>query len=431
MLVRFSVSNWKSFRDRVTLSMVATRERQHGDRLSRIKKHQLRLLPFTVFYGGNASGKSNLCEAMEFAQWLVCSVTRPDQKLPVEPFLLDPQYEDRPTEFTFEILAEEVLYEFSFALTAHEILEEKLIKITSTSERVIYERKEGRLDFRAVPNRSFFTDYVFRGTRSNQLFLTNSVLQDMEDFRPVYDWFAGNFTVIKPSSKFVARTYSDDQFNLERTNQLLAGADTGISKLSLEAVKLEDRLSTELIPEVIGKGILEMIGEGEYARLDGPEGSILHFTQEDGRLVAWKMMGHHAGTDGSDVAFEIHQESAGTRRLIELLPALLMLQSQDSRSVFVIDELESGMHPLLTVHILSRYLSSCSAASRVQLLLTTHDLSLMDQGLIRRDEMWLLERDAANVSHLLSVAEFSDVDSNTDVQGRYLQGRLGGVPAVA
>jgi len=98
--------------------------------------------------------------------------------------------------------------------------------------------------------------------------------------------------------------------------------------------------------------------------------------------------------------------------------------------VFVIDEVDRSLHTLLTRRLLEAYLASCSADTRSQLLLTTHDVLLMDQQLLRRDEMWVAERKPSGASTLVSFAEFKDVRYDKDIRKSYLQGRLGGIPRI-
>ena len=124
------------------------------------------------------------------------------------------------------------------------------------------------------------------------------------------------------------------------------------------------------------------------------------------------------------------QESDGSQRVIDLLPAFLMISAAKSRKVFVIDEVDRSLHTLLTKRLLETYLSSCSAESRAQLLFTTHNVLLMDQRLLRRDEMWVTERNADGVSSLFSFSEYKDVRYDKDIRKSYLQGRLGGVPRI-
>ena len=430
MLVQFSVSNWKSFRDQVTFSMIASRERQHGQRLSRLDKHQIRILPITVLYGGNASGKTNLCDALAFAQRLVCTITKPNQKLPVEPFLLDDTGVRQPSKFMFEILVGKDLYEFSFALTRNEILEEKLVKITSSRERVLYDRQEKELNLDPSLKEIPFLEFAFRGTRSNQLFLTNSVSQDVETFRPVYDWFDQILTILDPRSKPVPYPLYDDQDFWEKTSRLLSDLDTGIVELGEEELPAEELLSEMSLREETKSQIMEDVEEGKFIGIPTDSGHIVLVTLQEDRLVAQKLVSYHSRADGTTVKFDIHQESAGTQRLIDLLPAFLDLMHEKTRKVYVIDEIDSSLHTQLTIHLLEMYLSQCSTLSRGQLLLTTHDLLLMDQDLLRRDEIWVVERDASNTSQLISLSEYADIDKDTNIRKRYLQGRLGGIPVL-
>ena len=153
-------------------------------------------------------------------------------------------------------------------------------------------------------------------------------------------------------------------------------------------------------------------------------------TRKDGELVAKKLVTFHPKADGTEVKFEMRQESDGSQRVIDLLPAFLDLSNVASKKVYVIDEVDRSLHTLLTRKLLESYLSRCSAETRTQLLFTTHDALIMDQQLLRRDEMWVTERDLAGASNLFSFSEYKDVRYDKDIRKSYLQGRLGGVPRI-
>lgn len=123
----------------------------------------------------------------------------------------------------------------------------------------------------------------------------------------------------------------------------------------------------------------------------------------------------------------MRQESDGSQRVIDLLPAFLELSATQSEKVYVIDEVDRSLHTLLIRCLLEGYLAKCSQNSRSQLLFTTHNVLLMDQDLLRRDEMWIAERNAEGVSSLLSFSEYKDVRYDKDIRKSYLQGRLGGI----
>ncbi len=430
MIVGFSLENWMSFRDQVKFSMVASRERQHGDRVPKLKKYQTRILPIAAIYGGNASGKTNFFKALSFAKSLVVRGTQPDSPIPVEPFRLgDNKLADQPSRFGFELLIDDIIYEFSFAVTRKAVLEEKLVAITSTSEKVLYHRLDGKPNFDASLARDQFLQFAFKGTRDNQLFLTNSISQMVNNFRPVYDWFKDTLELVAPDSRFGPfEQFFDEGHPLYSTmNRMLPLLDTGIAHLGGEEIPLE----SIPLPRTLKTMLQEDVKEGMTVRLlTEPINEKFLVTRKAGELIARKLVTYHPKADGRKTKFEIHQESDGSQRVIDLLPAFINLSTQGSKRVYVIDEIDRSLHTLLTRSLLEAYLANCTTETRTQLLLTTHDVLLMDQQLLRRDEMWIAERDAAGASNLLSFSEYKDVRYDKDIRKSYLQGRLGGIPRI-
>jgi AAA15 family ATPase/GTPase len=130
-------------------------------------------------------------------------------------------------------------------------------------------------------------------------------------------------------------------------------------------------------------------------------------------------------SNGNQVNFDLNEESHGTRRLLDMLPGLLSMLASDR--VVVIDELDSNMHPAITRSIVSSFLS-VTAGVQSQLIVTTHDASLLDQDMIRKDEVWFAERARDNSSKLYSLEEFKDIRFDRDLNKSYIEGRFGGVP---
>ena len=422
MIISFSVKNWRSFRDQATFSMLASRERQHGERVPKIGKYQTRVLPIAAIYGGNASGKTNFFKALHFAKTLVVRGTRPDSLIPVETFLLDDEKANHPSRFAFELLIDETLYDFSFSVTRKAVLEERLVVITSTSEKVLYERRDGKINFDASLANDSFLEFAFRGTRDNQLFLTNSVSQKVDNFRSVYDWL-GMLELVAPDSRFEPFDQFLDEKGLlySAMNEMLQQLDTGIAHLGSEEVPVENIP----FPDSLKTKLQEEVEEGMTIR-----SFPFLVTRKNGELITKRMVSFHPKSDGTEAKFEIFQESDGSRRVLDLLPAFLKLSEQTSPKVYVIDEIDRSLHPLLIRQLLEAYLASCSTKTRTQLLLTTHDVMLMDQQLLRRDEMWVAERDNSGASSLFSFSEYKDVRYDKDLRKSYLQGRLGGIPRI-
>ncbi len=429
MIISFSIENWMSFRDSVSFSMVASRERQHGDRVPKIAKYQTRILPIAVIYGGNASGKTNFFKALSFVKDLVLRGTGPDSLIPVEPYRLDSSSADKPSRFRLELLINEIIYDFSFAVTRKAVVEEKLVQITSTSEKVLYDRRGNAPNFNSSLDKDKFLHFAFKGTRDNQLFLTNSVSQKVDMFKPVYDWFKDTLELIAPDSRFKPfEHFLDEGHPLYSTmNEMLPHLDTGISHLGGEEIPFEN------IPfsESFKSGLQEDIQEGMSIRfLASPTNERFIITRKAGELIAKKLVTFHSKSDGTEAKFDIRQESDGSQRVIDLLPAFLEISTTSSKKVYVIDEVDRSLHSLLTRQLIEAYLSNCSTDSRAQLLIASHDVLLMDQELFRRDEMWVAERNREGSSELFSFSDYKDIRYDKDIRKSYLQGRLGGVPRI-
>lgn len=429
MLVSFEVENWMSFRDKANFSMLASRERQHGERIPRVNRYRIRVLPIAMIYGGNAAGKTNLFQAINFARDLVVAGTQPGKLIAVRPFRLDATTVERPSSFRFEILVGDVLFEFAFTVTRKKVLEERLIQINSSTETVLYHRLNGAPNFDNSLEDDQHLRFAFKGTRDNQLFLTNSISQDIDKFRPVYDWFRRSLNLIAPDSRFadLHDFVAEGGPHTETINRALEQLDTGIRGLSEEEIPL----SAARLPAELEKKLESDVGESDAVLLiQAPAAQRIVVLRRNGELVAKRLRTRHESRDGTLVEFEMYEESDGSQRVIDLLPAFLDLTSSGSDSVYIVDELDRSLHPLLTRQLIEFHLGSCGPESRAQLIATTHDLLLMDQHLLRRDEMWVAERTSSGASRIHSFSDFEDVRYDKDLRKSYLKGRLGGVPRI-
>ncbi|MFZ4858546.1 MAG: AAA family ATPase [Desulfuromonadaceae bacterium] len=429
MIISFSVENWRSFREQSTLSMVAGREKQHSDRLPDIPGYGMKLLPVAAIYGGNASGKTNLFTALNFVRHLIVAGTLPGSLIPTEPYRLDPECASLPSRFRFELLISDKCYEFSCALTQQRVIEEKLVEILKTTEKVLYTRTGDAIEFHSTLKRDKFLGFAFKGTRDNQLFLTNSVNQKVETFKPVYDWFKNNLTLIAPDTRFepFEQFLQEDHPLYTTMNNMLPLLDTGIEYIGGEELAFEHIP----LPEPLKLKLKTELQEGVSVRwLTEPINERFVVTRQGGELKAKKLVSYHRDVNGQNIKFDMQQESDGTQRTIDLLPAFLEMAAPGTAKVFVIDELDRSLHTLLTRRLLEGYLFACGPECRSQLLFTTHDVLLMDQDLLRRDEMWVAERDRTGSSTLISFSEYKDVRNDKDIRKSYLQGRLGGVPRI-
>jgi len=374
----------------------------------------MRILPVSALYGGNASGKTNFFKALSFAKELVVKgTTEEDEIIQVSPFSLDTS----------------CVYEFSFAVTRKAVIGEKLVCITSSSENTLYERDKGKIEFHESLKNKERLNFAFDGTRDNQLFLTNSVSQKVDIFKPIQNWFRHTLVLIAPDAYFVPlveNLLEEGNPLSPAMNTVLPLLDTGIEHIDGEEINFENLPITE-------SNKLELKQE-----LKDESMAVLNFNSErfvasrdaGGKLTVKKLFTYHRKTDGGEARFEIFNESDGSRRVIGLLPAFIELSSPKLGKVYVIDELDRSLHTLLTRKLIESYLESCSEKTRSQLLFTTHDVLLMDQNLLRRDEMWVTERNIDGETSLLSFSDYKDIRYDKDIRKSYLQGRLGGVPKI-
>jgi len=421
MLISFSIQNWMSFKDRVTISNIASKQITHRERVPKIGKYKISIAPVAALYGGNASGKSNICAALRFARGMIVKGTKTrDDKIGIQPFLLSSEYRNGPSRFWFEILADESIYEFYFSATKDRICEEKLTKVGHTRDQVLYERENESITINDKDkDKKSHLGFIWKSTRSNQLFLTNTVENNNETYRDVYDWFSFVLKVITPEAKYTQPEYLIDEEHLlyDKANLILRQLDTGISRLGAEVDK---EIDLDKVEE--GKGVylnlLETLTSERYIK-----------SSQNGKGVVKKLISYHLCEDGTETQFNLNQESDGTKRLIELLPAFIQ-EEPGVYGVFVIDEIDRSLHHLLLRRLLEKYLNSCNTDTRAQIIFTTHDLLLMDQELLRRDEMFVVERDVSGVSSVIPLNEYKGIRQDKDILKSYLQGRFGGIPSI-
>ncbi len=418
MLISLTIGNWLSFGEKAEFSLVATREQQHRNGLFVSPKFRTTILPISVIYGANSAGKSNFIKILSTVKWLVIAGTTPDNMLPIEPYLLQEQYRKKPSFFSIELLWNGNLYEYSFSATREKIISEKLVKATSANkEKVLFERSDADIFFaNELPDKEFLY-FIYKGTRNNQLFLTNSLYQNCDYFRDIYDFFH-SLEIIIPSSQFqpFERFFDRRDTLLDKTNEYLKHCGVDMNKITCEKIDLNTlhiKIDTNNIKE------------GQTVRLER-NGEKLLITKLQGQLIAEKMVAVYNNNLGKEIVFDLACESEGTRRVIDLLPAIVTL-CDGSQKTYVIDELDRSLHPGLTRNMIALFLESLSGTQQGQLIFTTHNTDLIDQKLFRRDEMWIIDR-LNKQSKFVSFSDYRKSRHDRDLRKSYLQGRLGGVP---
>lgn len=442
MLIKLVVENWMSFRDKTEVSMIATREQQFGETLTDYKRRQARILPMGVFFGGNASGKTNLFLALAFLKDFITGSFRsaPDSPIHLTPFLLDEKSRVAPSFFSITILAaDNNVYEYSLKADRKYVYEESLERLTGRTKELSYTRKfdlakkEDHLELgKELKKDETLYQLMMKATRPNRLFLSTAIMQNADALRPVYDWFRKTLQLISPKGRYGAmERYADRNWiPSARMTEMLSAFDTGIAEIKRTRI---ERAQIPLPPPVLDD-IERLLKEGVTLRINNEERPLPYLvTRKDGEVVYERISAYHKAPElkGGVCEFEIEHESAGTKRILEILPAFVELEDPTINRVYVIDEIDCRLHALATRRLIKFFKDSRTKTTRSQLLATTHALSLMDQELLRRDEMWLIERSqSTESSSMSSVSDFQDARKDLNLCRSYLEGRMGGLPAI-
>ena len=433
MLVSFAVSNWKSIRDEVCISSIAGEYDLRNKSIPTIESYDSKLVPFLSLYGANASGKSNFVDALSFAREMVVDGGRAKMTIPTVPFFLDKVSMKRPSSFKFELLISDIVYRYEFTVNEYQVIHEKLIDLTDyDNEKILFSRNGNRDEFK--PSKDLDPElmkFAFRTTRDNQLFLNSSISSNIDTFSHIYDWFDNLLLIVTPETTFgPLHLLADERHPISlQMSKMLNHLDTGIVgfkniEVPIEVVKRI--FSPDLVkPESIQEGEVHVhqFGDQRYT-----------ITKKNESISVTELAFEHRQIEGNTVPFNLHMESDGTKRLIDILPALIALTKEASEysnyKVLVVDEIDRSLHPILTKSLINSYLDACTKDSRSQLICTTHDLLLMDLNSLRPDEMWITKRDNSGISSLYSISQFNELKGNEDIRKYYMAGKFGGIPHI-
>ena len=414
MLIEFSIKNWKSFRDKSKLSFVAGEKGLNKRQIPVVNRYGLNLLPVAAIFGGNASGKSNLVEALKFARRMVVQGTEIDGEILVDPFLKDDDSENKGSYFNFKLLINKEFFSYEFTVNKSRVLDEKLSLVSKDgTEEFLFKRNKSGIDISGINFDAKKLEILKKFTRKEQLFLSNTISLNIGVFRPVYNWFKDSLGIIQPETQFRTLLELLDQNDdfMEYLNETLYYFDTGITKIVKKPLRPE---IVEALYEERNSSKLRKNGVSVRIRNGKPEGS---------RLIT-----QYERPSGKIVNFPLQKESEGTRRLIDLLPTFFDLTSKTDPSVLVIDEIDRSLHSHLTQSLISSFLGKTGKSSRIQLIFTTHDLSLLDPEILRSDETWLTQRNGEGCTNLYSVGDFRKESDDQNIFDRYELGVLGGTP---
>lgn len=442
MLVQFSVENFLSFDEEEIFSMVATADDQHPKHVApNTPRKGEAVLRGAAIYGANGAGKSNLVEAIRFAQRLILEGTRGRHAIPSRPFRLAAPREDASSKFEFVIQTGGVLYNYGLRVDAARVREEWLFATPKTQEVLFFQRttpEDGKVEVEFGPSftgrsrkKKQFLNFVAQGTRPNQPFLTEAIERNVEECAPIAEWFRMALVIISAESAAsnLEMSVQGDETLTTFLGTVLRSAGTGVGRVTAEEEPYDLDALKPMLTEQQRQELETNLQESEavIVKLHGPQSERAILKQRaDGQVVQVSLKMFHPGKDGQLVPFSMDEQSDGTRRLIHLTPALYMLK-QNPEQTIIIDELDRRLHTLLSRLFVQAALDCDDEHRQSQLIFTTHDTNLLDLDLLRRDEIWFVEKDSGGASHLRSLVEYK-IRPDFKAEKGYLSGRFGALP---
>ena len=417
MLIEFSVGNYRSFKDVVTLSMVAADEATGNDELDKnnvFKVNQnFSLLKSAAIYGANASGKSNLILALYFMQSFVINSSKLQitDKINLEKFRLSSETEDKPSFFKIVFHLDNKIYEYSFEVTQERVISEGLSCTPKTRKTNIFSREKDIIKY----SKSLLKGKDVKDlTKKNTLFLSIAAQFNDPLAGKILLWFS-RLKIISGSQFENLRQLSLDYLSREPNLKneivfLIKKLDLSIKDMSIEVgwTSLDN----------FHKDIPDRVKNKEF-RLDNYIYNSIETYHEkydlEGRIIGLE-------------SFQMNKhESRGTQKIFALLaPVLSALKKSE---VLIIDELDSLLHPLMAIAIIGLFNSKITNPKNAQLIFATHDVNLLSNQLFRRDQIWFTEKNRQEATDLYSLVEF-DIDNNASFEQDYIQGRYGAIPFI-
>lgn len=431
MLLRLIAENLTSFKEAVEFNTFPS-SKSHSHENHKITCGHATALRMSAIYGANGAGKSNLLQALNLLQTLVKTETLRKIDFYDDPtFKLDSQCSGKPSGLAVEFYYNNNVFYYHVEFTLEEIVLEELLLSKKSKDIPLFTRKRNDISIdsnyigKGISEQ--FQDALKRLVRPDMLllsFLGKYYSSESPLVVDAYQWFMKNLQLVLPDMfhGFVPHMIDTDSDFSELVNRTLPELKTGIDKVIVkkELIAEEDVKSGKLIQLV--KQAKEHPGEPQTTRNRFTD-DVVNVIFENGNVYLKTLVAVHRNLDGSEVEMSLHDESDGTRRLIEYMPLLYAIIQKDM--VYVVDEIERSIHPIMIKDIVRKLSESTKAKG--QLIFTTHESGLLDQNIFRPDEIWFAQKDAEQATQLYPLSDFN-IHKTANIENGYLNGRYGGIP---
>lgn len=415
MLLQFSVSNFRSFKDEQFITMIPAKIKGHEENIAHVAPG-LDVLKSAVIYGANASGKSNFVKALEcFTNIITTSSKKNPGEIfdEYEPYKLSEDNLTRPIAFSIEVESYGVRYHYEFSFDKQKIVSESLSFFPLGRESKLFEREQQ--SFKFGENLKGPKKLLQQITAPNQLLLSKGVNNNVNELIKLY-FILGTILPIPPfegdfeiESKIYAHHFFTDKSyakTAQRSINLLRFLDTGILDIKIE----------DLTPNVIVNNNNSTKEKAAQIRSKNYRILTKHLFEDNEK--------------NNEIWFDMKEESSGTKKLF-FLAGFILYYLEVSGGIMILDEFDRSLHPHLSQFLINLFNNPKINKKNAQLIVSTHNASLLsEENKLRRDQIWIVEKNEQGASQMISLADMKGIRDNVPFEKWYLSGRFGGVPNI-
>ena len=439
MLIRFVASNFLSIGRECEFNMLAAPLKSHPEHIHHNATKRLKILKGAAIYGANGAGKSNLVKAISFMQSAVLSGTilpdmnrlkyRLDDEIRRQPIVFDMEYGWNKKFYGYhieiqdDIIFEESLYELGFQ-KEDKVLFERIFNPQANKINInIGSRKI--FDSRTKMLAGLLSENILDNTK---LLLSNYNMLNNPKISNAFSWFKDGLQIIFPDTVYpgIVKPLSDSDKFSNFANSVVTALDTGVSQIGVETIPFDKFFKAE-----DAQYKRQLISKLNVTKEDIPiplrNGiTLVASIDSSGEYVIKRPVTYHKNSKNENVAFGINEESDGTRRLMDFIPAIDLYLNKGT--TVIVDEVDESLHPSLLKTIMLKIMESAPAEGG-QFIVTTHESNLLDYELYRQDEIWFAEKNDGSTE----IYPLTDFKPRADIQLQkgYLMGRFGAVPFLA
>jgi AAA15 family ATPase/GTPase len=419
MIISLKIENYRSIKDELFIDFKAT-NRLNEDHLPNniFSESGFSLLSSIILYGRNASGKSNILKAIKAINFLIEKSMdfKHKQRIPsYEPFKFDMQTKDKPIKLDVEFISvgSKVRYNYLIFFSEFAIEKESLYFYPQGVKAKLYER---------INNQVSYGEYYKGAKKSiedelleNQLFLSKASTSKIDYLNEVFLYFTKYFFVSTihdtEYDKTIIRAFSeymlDDNKLKSNILKLLKAGDTNITDFNIikndtTKFKFPDNISEEIQKDIIERFKYDVKTE--------------HLMFNKNELIGKE-------------SIPLEDESFGTKKLLSV--GSLIISTLEDGGVLVVDELDKGLHPLLTKLLIKLFHSRTNNPHNAQLIFATHDSTLLDNDLFRRDQICFVDKEYEGGSVFYKLSDMKGIRKDIPIDRWYLSGRYKAIPVIS